>query len=121
MVFEGYCGVYKQVINDKGKPARKFLYDAKCGSVIGVEPHMYKDCPYLFSVEASEKSKFIQIDLKGFAEHMRGLIQDRHDRIYRFLRKQPFIKEVKHLMLKLLPLVLMLERKEVAKDTLVLA
>jgi len=50
---------------------------------------------------------------------MRTYIQDQHDRILRFLRKQPFLKEIRHQIIKLLPLVLGIEMKYVPKNTII--
>lgn len=97
MVFDGFVGINKKVWSEaKGKYINKLLMDVKCGSLIGIEPFMYTNCPSMFTIQTSEKSKFLEISAEGFTKYIRSYIQDRHDRMFRFLRKQPILKEIRH-------------------------
>ena len=51
MVFDGFVGVAKRVWSEeKGKYIQKLLMDVKCGTLIGIEPFMYSNCPSLFTI-----------------------------------------------------------------------
>ena len=72
MAFDGECGIYKNVWNDnKNQYFKKFLVDAKCGTLVGMESHMYEDCPAMFTVCTSEKTKMLSIDITGFNKFIR--------------------------------------------------
>ena len=95
------------------------LIDAKCGTLVGIESHMYEDCPAMFTVCTSEKSKLLQISSAGFKKYMKPFLKPRHDRVLSFLSKQEFMKEFKTDLFRMLPLVLMIEQKKVLPNTLV--
>ena len=40
------------------------LQDAKVGCLIGVESHMYEDCPAMFTTKSDEKTKLLMMLMK---------------------------------------------------------
>jgi hypothetical protein len=75
VLFDGFCGMYKMSIKDPAHPKRIFLRDAPCGSLIGHAIHCYPQMNgNQFTVETSEKTKLIKIDVEGFSRFMKGFL-----------------------------------------------
>ena len=87
MVFEGFCGIYKKNTKISDQPPagnlrpghdQVLLQDAKVGTLIGAESHMYEDCPALFTTKTNEKTKLLWIDKEGFDLYIRDYLLSKH-------------------------------------------
>ena len=118
MVFEGFCGIYttnKQASeNEHAKPGHDqvMLQDAKVGTLIGVESHMYEDCPALFTTKSNEKTKLLWIDKDGFEMYIKDYLLAKHQKVQQFYQSTLFLRETKQTFRGLLRLVLMTEMKK---------
>jgi len=54
------------------------LQDAKVGTLVGIESHMYEDCPALFTTKSNEKTKLLMIDKEGFEIYMKDYLLAKH-------------------------------------------
>ena len=95
------------------------LQDAKIGTLIGIESHMYEDCPGLFTAKTNEKTKLLFIDKAGFDLYLKEYLLGRHRKILDFYQNVVFLKNTKTTFRNLLRLVLMSEYKTVFANTCV--
>ena len=96
------------------------LQDAKVGTLIGIESHMYKDCPALFTAKSNEKTKLLFIDKEGFDLYLKDFLMGRHRKIMNFYQSVIFLRNTQQSFHSLLRLVLMSEHKTVIANTCVL-
>ena len=118
MVFEGFCGVYMEnkVETEKGREMI-MLQDAKVGSLVGVESHMYDGCLALFTCKTNEKTKLLFIDKKGFDLYIKDFLLTKHQKVHQFYQNLTFLKETRQTFRGLLRLVLMTEMKKILAKT----
>ena len=121
MVFEGFCGFYEQKkapvikINAFGKEILQteeddeenkeaasihhkkthldqvMLCDAKVGTLVGIESHLYDDCPACFTAKSNEKTKLLFIDKAGFDKYFKDFILERQRRILDYYQESIFL------------------------------
>ena len=95
------------------------LQDAKVGTLIGIESHLYDDCPALFTAKTNEKTKLLMIDKAGFDLYMKDYLLTKHRKILNFYQSSIYLKKTKETFRDLLKLVLMSECKTVFANTCV--
>ena len=83
------------------------LQDAKVGSLIGVESHMYDECPNLYTAKSNEKTKLLFIDKEGFNTYLRDLLLKKQKKIMNFYQNAIFLQKTVESFKGLLRLVLM--------------
>ena len=89
------------------------LLDVKVGTLIGVESHMYEDCPALFTAKSNEKTKLLFIDKEGFDIYIKDYLMEKHRKILNFYQSLIFLKKTKETFRGILKLVLLSECKQV--------
>jgi len=57
------------------------LQDAKVGTLVGIESHMYEDCPALFTTKSNEKTKLLMIDKEGFEMYIKDYLLAKHQKV----------------------------------------
>jgi hypothetical protein len=95
------------------------LQDAKVGTLIGIESHLYEDCPALFTAKSNEKTKLIFIDKAGFDLYFKDFLLKKQLKIMNFFQQVVFLQKTKVNFRALLKLVLMSEYKTVLANTCV--
>ena len=60
------------------------LQDAKVGTIVGIESHMYDDCPAIFTAKSNEMTKLLFIDKAGFDLYLKDFLLARHRKIMDF-------------------------------------
>ena len=93
------------------------LQDAKVGTLVGIESHMYEDCPALFTTKSNEKTKLLMIDAEGFEMYIKDYLLAKHQKVQQFYQSTLFLKQTKQTFRGLLKLVLMTEMKKVLAKT----
>jgi len=69
------------------------LADAKVGTLIGIESHLYEDCPACFTAKSNEKTKLLFIDKAGFDLYMKELILRKQRKIMDYYKQAIFLKK----------------------------
>lgn len=95
------------------------LKDAKVGSLIGIESHLYDDCPAVFTAKTNEKTKLLFIDKEGFDLYLKDYLLEKHRKIMNYYQRLNFIKQTKETFRGLLRLTLMSECKSVYANSCV--
>ena len=69
------------------------LRDAKVGTLIGIESHLYEDCPACFTAKSNEKTKLLFIDKAGFILYMKDYILAKQNKIMQYYQNALFLKK----------------------------
>ena len=95
------------------------LQDAKVGSLVGVESHLYDNCNNIFTIKSDEKTKLIMIDAEGFKKYVKDFVNQKHQRIINMYQSMPFLRNTTSTFQGLMQLVLLTDIRQIYADTLI--